>query len=216
MTPGNEEIGRVLSEYGMVPDAAMAEKIQVYVSLLRRWNERVALTAVTDLKQILRFHFGESVYAAKQGLIEKGRLADVGSGAGFPGIPLSLVCPALEVTLIEPNLKKCVFLGEVKRKLSLVNVEISRGRMEDYRGTEVDIVTSRAVGRPASLFEFCRAKLNPMGKLVMWLGMDDAKVLAAKHSEWSWSDLVRIPGSERRCILAGRRIANVPRETFGM
>ena len=161
----------MLSEYGMVPDAAMAEKIQVYVSLLRRWNERVALTAVTDLKQILRFHFGESVCAAKQGLIEKGRLADVGSGAGFPGIPLSLVCPALEVTLIEPNLKKCVFLGEVKRKLSLVNVEISRGRMEDYLGTELDIVTSRAVGRPASLFEFCRAKLNPMGKLVMWLGM---------------------------------------------
>lgn len=205
MTLGNEEIGRVLSEYGVVPDAAMVEKIQAYVSLLRRWNERLALTAVTDPEQILRFHFGESIYAAKRGFIEKGRLADVGSGAGFPGIPLSLVCPALKVTLIEPNLKKCVFLGEVKRGLALVNVEISRGRMEDYLGGELDIVTSRAVGRPDSFFEFCRANLNPLGKLVMWLGMDDAKVLAAEHSEWRWFDLVRIPGSGRRCILSGQR-----------
>lgn len=214
MTLGKEEIARVLSEYGTVPDTAMAGKIQAYVSLLLRWNERIALTAVTDPTQILRFHFGESIYAATRGFVEKGRLADVGSGAGFPGIPLSLVCPALQVTLIEPNLKKCVFLGEVKRKLALDNVEISRGRMEDYLGSELDIVTYRAVGRPESLLELCRANLSPLGKLVMWLGMDDAKFLAAKHSEWRWFDLVRIPGSGRRCLLAGQR-AIVSRETLG-
>lgn len=200
----DEEIARILGDYGISPDAGIRDRIRGYIALLVRWNERVALTAVRDPKEILRFHFGESMYGATIGKIENGRLADVGSGAGFPGIPLSLIRPKLEVGLIEPNLKKSVFLSEVKRELGLDNVEVLRGRMEAYAGPTFDVVASRAVGHVDALLAFGGRNLKSGGRIQFWMGSNDAKELATKHRAWRWSEAVLIPNSERRCIIWGQ------------
>src|SRR5579884_3999752 len=99
--------------------------IALYLGLLRQLNQTIPLTSLENETEIVARHFGESLFAAAVIDVTTGRLADVGSGAGFPGIPLALNSPALHVTLIEPNSKKCAFLREVKHCLALHNVEIT-------------------------------------------------------------------------------------------
>jgi 16S rRNA (guanine527-N7)-methyltransferase len=95
----NEKIISCLQEYGFSPDLQTCDRIRAYIALLLRWNQRIALTAVTDPLAILKFHFGESVYGIAAGVAGGGRLADVGSGAGFPGIPLHQPKPRLRLQL---------------------------------------------------------------------------------------------------------------------
>ena len=95
----------------------LLEQLQIYLDLLLRWNARVNLTAVRDPETIVTRHFGESLFAARillRGGSEGVTLADVGSGAGFPGIPMKLFAPALQLTLIESHNKKAAFLREVR------------------------------------------------------------------------------------------------------
>src|ERR1700739_1060585 len=83
-----------------------------YLELLKKWNQTIPLTSIEDDREIVARHFGESIFAASSLSLGRGRLADVGSGAGFPGLPLKIVFPELHVTLVEPNIKKCAFLRE--------------------------------------------------------------------------------------------------------
>ena len=83
------QIEAALRPYGIAASSELASMIPTYISLLLKWNRTISLTTVTDVDEILRFHFGESLFALTQLSIENGRLADVGSGAGFPGIPLA-------------------------------------------------------------------------------------------------------------------------------
>ncbi len=125
------EIREFLLPYGVTLDDQTIEKVRTYLSLLLMWNKKISLTALEDPREIIQMHFGESFAAINLGPI-LGRLADVGTGAGFPGLPLKLISPSIEAVLIEPNQKKCAFLHEVVRTLDLTDVEIFRGRFEDY------------------------------------------------------------------------------------
>lgn len=200
----NEKISSCLRDYGLSPDPETCDRIRAYISLLLWWNRRIALTAVTDPVAILKFHFGESFYGMAAGIAGTGRLADVGTGAGFPGIPLHLANPRLRLRLIEPVLKKSVFLAEVKRELNLADVEIVRGRMEDIVPVAggFDFIISRALGRKSEFLRFSRKNLAASGKVVLWVGADDALKLPANNALWSWSRPVPIPGSERRFIIS--------------
>jgi 16S rRNA (guanine527-N7)-methyltransferase len=209
----DESIVASLGRYGFSPDPMTCHRIRAYVHLLLRWNERVSLTTVTNPEEMVRFHFGESIYAVASGVVKDGRLADVGSGGGFPGIPLSLIRKNLEVTLIEPNLKKSVFLLEVKRELKLENVNVARTRMEVFEGGSFDLVTSRALGKFDELLTFAEARLKPSGKAVLWLGLDDADELISRKNRWNWERPRPIPYSKKRCILAGSVPETVSRET---
>ncbi len=214
--PGDAAIADCLREYAFSADTETCEKIREYINLLLRWNERVSLTALADPAEILRFHFGESIYAATSEVIKGGRLADVGSGAGFPGIPLRLALPNLKVTLIEPNLKKSVFLSEVARALELQDVEVVRTRMETFRGGgKYDFITTRALGRVDEFLAFSEARLAESGRVVLWVGDSGAEGLMTKRDGWRWLKPIPIPYSKRRCIVVGYRDqGNVPRETL--
>ena len=87
----NSEIKKLLLPYGVSASDVLCDQVQIYMSLLLEWNRRVSLTTVTDPVEIVKFHFGESMFAASSVPIRNGRLADVGSGPGFPAIPLSMV-----------------------------------------------------------------------------------------------------------------------------
>jgi len=197
-------ISKALEPYGIVPSIELVEQIKTYIELLLKWNRSISLTTITKVEEILRFHFGESLLALSMLPVEKSRLADVGSGAGFPGIPLAMARPSLEVTLIEPNAKKFAFLNEVIRNLEIHNVETFRGRMADFQHPvgRLDVATARALGQFDDLLGWARRQLTPTGTLILWVGDEDAQKVAA-DSRFKWGVPQRIPGAERRSILVG-------------
>src|SRR5271155_5075056 len=203
----NDQIRDALIPYGFRPDSAQCQAISCYIALLLKWNKTISLTTVVDPMEILRFHFGESLYAAVCVPILKGRLADLGSGAGFPGIPLRLAVPDLSLTMIESNSKKVAFLREIVRELNLSRVEVVRERMENIspHQTALDFITAPALGKHANTLMWARDHLAPSGEIVLWLGQTDAEAIS-RDPLWKWSTPARIPGSDRRFILTGSPI----------
>jgi 16S rRNA (guanine527-N7)-methyltransferase len=207
----NQGIADILAEYSVTADGAapLIDGIQSYVSLLLQWNQSISLTTITDPEEIVRFHFGESLFAASCVPIRHGRLADVGAGAGFPGLPLRMLIPSLNLTLIESNAKKATFLSEVLRRLALDRVQISRVRMDEFKGEPnlrphscFDFITARAFGQFEDLLRWSRAHLSKSGRLVLWLGRDGLASIS-KTEGWTWATPARIPGSDRRFIVSG-------------
>jgi 16S rRNA (guanine527-N7)-methyltransferase len=202
-----EQIALALSPFtaGLHISSGKMAKIREYIEILTHWNQVVSLTAVNDKAEIVARHFGESIFAASAVPIHSGRLADIGSGAGFPGLPLKIVSEGLGVVLLEPSLKKCAFLNEVTRRLELNDVEVSRSRYEDYRpgGAPFDFVCSRALGGYRDLLRWARSNLAPDGRVVLWLGEEDS-ILVGRTPGWSWDLPIRIPESRRRVIQVGR------------
>jgi 16S rRNA (guanine527-N7)-methyltransferase len=203
----DDRIATSLEPYGFFPSGDTCEKIRIYVALLLRWNQRISLTALTDIAAILQIHFGESIVATSTVPIQHGRLADVGTGAGFPGIPIKIARPHLHVLLIEPNVKKCAFLSEVVRALQL-DAKVIRGRMETALANDdqLDYVTSRAVGNWDGILEFGH-HLKRGAELVLWVG--EKAILELKttqHGCFSWADPIKIPGAMTRSILVGKKV----------
>jgi 16S rRNA (guanine527-N7)-methyltransferase len=200
----DRQIEGLLRDYGVGAAPELTAKIHGYVELLLKWNRKIALTTVTDPKEIVKFHFGESLFATSRYNLEKSRLADVGTGAGFPGLPLALATPTLSVSLIESNLKKCAFLAEIIRELHVENATIFSGRMESFNSgpAKLDFITARACGQFDDLRAWAKAQLGDEGKLVLWLGEEDAKEVSTTPA-WEWGIPDLIPGSKRRYILAG-------------
>jgi 16S rRNA (guanine527-N7)-methyltransferase len=202
----NDIIEASLQPYGVTTTALLCDQIRIYIELLLRWNQKTSLTTITDPSEILRFHFGESFLAVATIPIRHGRLADVGSGAGFPAVPIRMVSDEVSAILIESNQKKATFLAEIVRELRLANVDVRRCRMEDVHlnDARVDFVTARAIGIDEDFLNWSRYALNPAGSLVLWLGDADVTRISRK-SGWNWAHPTRIPQSERRFILCGSK-----------
>src|SRR6266851_4803807 len=129
--PSVAVIRRALGEFKLPAYDDQVLQIQQYIKILLMWNERVNLTAIRDPLEILYRHFCESMYAAVAVPVEKGRLADVGSGGGFPGLALKIIRPNLDVFLVESNIKKVTFLAEVIRELGLRGAQVLARRYEE-------------------------------------------------------------------------------------
>jgi 16S rRNA (guanine527-N7)-methyltransferase len=200
----NSGVEDALRPYGAALKSGVADKISAYISLLLKWNNTISLTTVTNPPEILKFHFGESIFATHDVNFDKSRLADVGSGAGFPGLPLAMVVPGLDVTLIESNAKKCAFLSEVVRELQLPNVTVFRGRMEDFPSDlgSLNLVAARALGQHTELLAWAKEILAAGGKVILWLGEADCREFSL-NPDWRWESPELIPGSERRYLLVG-------------
>ena len=129
-------------------DAPRLELLQTYLELLLRWNSKMNLTAVRDPEQIAVRHFGESLFAARHLFPEPtpASVIDVGSGAGFPGVPIKIWNVGAELTLIESNQRKATFLRELVRSLHLEQVSIRSTRAETI-DAKAGLVTLRAVDR---------------------------------------------------------------------
>lgn len=128
-----------------------------YAELLKEWNEKMNLTAIVEFEEVLDKHFYDSLLPAFTNQIH-GHLCDVGSGAGFPSIPLKIAYPELEITILEPLGKRVKFLEEVKHQLQLKDVHCINERAEDYASKHresFDFVTARAVANLNILSELC-------------------------------------------------------------
>lgn len=202
----DERIREALLPYGVTPSGELCEGIRVYTKTLLRWNEKISLTSVTDPSEVLRVHFGESFFAASAAAISDGRVADIGTGAGFPGIPIRMVRPGIRLTLVDPAIKKTVFLAEVLRSLSISDAKIVRCRMEELPAdrTSFDLITARALGRYDSLLRWSKSRISQNGSLMLLLGDSDADKIS-KDPGWTWRAPIRIPESRGRFVLLGTR-----------
>jgi 16S rRNA (guanine527-N7)-methyltransferase len=193
-----------LALYGIEVTPELADKISAYTELLLRWNRKIALTTVTDPVEIVKFHFGESLFALSTGACGKSRLADVGTGAGFPGLPLAIADSSFAVTLIESNHKKCAFLSEVIRKLAISNATVMPVRMESVEPRQPGFqwIAARALGHFDALLDWAGRSLSQNGRVILWLGESDVRELS-DYPNWTWDAPVLIPDSSRRFILKG-------------
>ena len=177
---------KIIKEY-MDIDNVSAEKFAVYMELLREWNEKINLTAITDEEGILVKHFFDSC-SISEFVDNNSKIIDVGTGAGFPGLPLKIVNDTLNITLVDSLNKRINFLNEVKNKLGLKNVETVHGRAEDvgidnkYR-EKYDFVVSRAVAELRILVEYLLPLVKVGGKVIAMKGPNiDEEVENAKKA----------------------------------
>jgi 16S rRNA (guanine527-N7)-methyltransferase len=203
-----QSIRNALKEFGVEVSDVQVSQIQQYMKILLVWNEKLNLTSIRDPLDIMYRHFCESMYAGVSVPMEKGRLADVGSGAGFPGLPLKILRPNLHVFLIESNVKKATFLAEVIRGLGLADSRVLVSRYEEL-GEEVaplDFVCSRAVGDFRALLEWAGSKQVAARQVVLWIGARDVEEIR-KIRTWDWREPIPVPHSVQRLLLVGTKKA---------
>jgi 16S rRNA (guanine527-N7)-methyltransferase len=194
------------------------EHISTYIDLLMRWNARINLTAIRDPDEIVTRHFGESLFLARRVFplgvtcasssanMGSTRVLDIGSGAGFPGIPLKIWAPNLQLSLIESNHKKAAFLREVARALTLTDIDVITDRAEFLAGNSdfprAEIVTLRAVESFEAVLPQAAALVGPGGTLALLIGTAQLPHLATL-STLTWQPPIPIPQSQRRVLAIG-------------
>jgi 16S rRNA (guanine527-N7)-methyltransferase len=172
-----------------------AGKLVAHLDLLDDWNQRMNLTAIRDRGQQLTKHLLDSL--SVRPYLRGSRVADVGSGAGFPGIPLAIVLPDVHFALIESTGKKCRFLEHVRDTLALTNVEVVQARAEAFKPTaRFETVLARAVGPVADLVRVAGPLVAGGGRLLAMKGRFPEDELAKKLSGWKVAEVHRlvVPG----------------------
>jgi 16S rRNA (guanine527-N7)-methyltransferase len=174
-----------------------------YVDLLLKWNAKVNLTAVRNREEIVTRHFGESFFvAARLAPLPGDTAIDLGSGAGFPGLPLAIFAPAVQVTLIESNAKKAAFLNEVISSLQLKNAEVFSRRAETYPA-KADLVTMRAVEKFESALPVALGLVCDGGRLALMIGTSQVGVAKAFAPQVRWQQPLAVPGGHSRVLAVG-------------
>jgi 16S rRNA (guanine527-N7)-methyltransferase len=205
MTP--DRIAALLSPFldGALLSASQLSQVSAYTDLLMKWNAHINLTAVRDPEEVITRHFGESLFAARNlfPAAATGQTAiDLGSGAGFPGLPLKIWNPELALTLIEANQRKAVFLREVVRALSLSEVTVVADRAESV-SEQASLVILRAVERFEKTIPVARRLVAPAGRIALLIG--DPQIQSAKSAlaDVRWEDSLPLPLSRSRRLLIG-------------
>jgi len=165
-----EEMSKKSKILGVRFSVEQIEQFYKYMNLLIEWNEKMNLTAITEPKEIILKHFIDSLTILKY-IDDNSKLVDVGTGAGFPGVPLSIMNPTLKITLVDSLNKRLIFLQEVVKELNLKNIEIVHARAEEFGQNKnyrekFDIATSRAVANLATLSEYLVPLVKIGGKII--------------------------------------------------
>ena len=165
-----EKMQEKSKDLGISFSVKQTEQFFEYMNLLIEWNEKMNLTAITEPDEIILKHFIDSITILKE-LEDGSKLVDVGTGAGFPGIPLSIMNPTLQITLVDSLNKRLIFLQEVVNKLKLENIEIVHARAEEFGQNkkyreQFDISTSRAVANLSTLSEYLIPLVKVGGKVI--------------------------------------------------
>ena len=170
-----EDLRALLLRGGITLSAQAEEELETYHRLLLEWNERMDLTNVPEEEMALR-HYADSLLplSRTEWFPQNASLIDVGTGAGFPGMPLAIARPDLRVTLLDAQRKRCDFLTAVRDALNLSNVEILHARAEDgARGSmreQMDIAVARAVAPLNVLSEYLLPYVRVGGRMLCWKG----------------------------------------------
>jgi 16S rRNA (guanine527-N7)-methyltransferase len=192
--------------------------VEIYLDLLLKWNAKMNLTSIRDAEEIVTRHFGESFFAAHH-LFPAGdsneTTIDIGSGAGFPGMPIKLWAPSMQMTLVESNHRKATFLREVIRALSLEPVSVLTERAENI-AAKTDLVTMRAVENFERILPVASSLVKPGGQIAILVGAPQVKIASSISPEIKWQPPLLVPNSSNRVLLVGTRPITTTPEVFHM
>lgn len=197
-----DEFEKIMIEYGKKINIKFTKeqltKFYEYMNLLLQWNEKINLTAIIEPKEIILKHFIDSLTINRY-LKENSKLADVGTGAGFPGIPLKIVRPDLKITLVDSLNKRINFLNEVITRLNLKEISTVHSRIEDFGKNKeyrekFDFVTARAVANLSVLSEYLLPISKVGGKCICMKGSNVEEELD------TGKNAIKILGGKINCI----------------
>ena len=194
-------------ECGVEVTSEMVHQFEIYMQLLKEWNQKMNLTAITQEEEIIEKHFYDCILPLSVTPL-KGKVADIGSGAGFPGLVWKIVCPEVEMVLVEPTGKRCTFLNTVIETLGLDHITVVNLRSEEYvvnARESFDFVSARAVANLRVLSELTIPLIRKGGMFIAMKGAkghEEAK--EAQHamqvlgaSLWKTQDVSLYSGDER-------------------
>lgn len=172
-----EEFVQSLAQHGIILNSMQIQQFERYFELLIEWNSKINLTAITDKKEVYLKHFYDSILPLWEFPLENYdvKVCDVGAGAGFPSIPMKIIHPELNLTIIDSLNKRINFLESLRYELELESIQLIHSRAEDagqnpkYRG-QFDLVMARAVAQLNVLSEFCLPLLAKGGSFLVLKG----------------------------------------------
>ncbi len=197
------------------------EKCYHYMNLLLEWNEKINLTAITDPKEVILKHFIDSFTIHKY-IEKKKKVIDVGTGAGFPGIPISILEQDIEMTLLDSLQKRIQFLEEVIQSLTLQNIHTIHARVEEFANNKkeretYDVATSRAVAPLNVLLEYLLPLVKVGGICICMKGSRTEEIKEAKNAfnilggKIEKIEKITLPNSDiQRNIIIVRKLKNTP------
>ena len=208
--------------WGLPLNQAQIDQFALYAAELRRWNERLNLTSITDERGIVTRHFLDSLRCAQSWGPAPESLIDIGAGAGFPGLPLKILRPDLRLTLVESIAKKAAFLRHIADTLGLVDVEVIAARAEaagrdPAHRERYAVAAARAVAELRALAEYCLPLCRVGGRFLAPKGspIDDEVRTALPSIELLGGRLtaiepVELPGLEPRTLVVVEKVSSTP------
>lgn len=189
-------LDEAISSFGIEPlTGEQTTQLVRHYAMLCRWNQRLNLTRIIAPREAARLHYAESLYGARFIASERA-LLDIGSGAGFPAIPIAVARPEIQVTALDTNQRKSVFLKEAKDELGLHNLTVVTARLEDFDWSAYELLTSRALDRAEVVLAPTIQRLSPKQRLILFCGAD----LIGKLEGEAKAERHPIPQSESRMI----------------
>jgi len=222
LTHNTEILASTSAAWGLPLAPAQIEQFAIYLDELRAWNERINLTAIADPDEIVTRHFLDSLRCALSWGEAPTSLIDIGAGAGFPGLPLKILRPALQLTLVESIAKKAAFLRHIANVLELSNVTVLIERAEAVgqnpaQRERYDVTTARAVAELRVLAEYCLPLCCVGGRFLAPKGAQiDAELAAAGPALARLGgrvvavESVKLPGVEPRSLIVIEKIGSTP------
>lgn len=218
----SEEMENYANEIGILLEEEQIHQFYTYMQLLLEWNKKINLTAIVEPEEIILKHFIDSMTIANY--IEKNtKLIDVGTGAGFPGIPLKIIRKDIEITLLDSLNKRVCFLNEVMEQLKLLKIEAVHSRIEEFGKNKLererfDYATSRAVANLSTLTEYLIPMVKLKGSCICMKGpniedelQQSKKAISILGGEVEKIENFQLPqsGMERNIVII-RKVKNTP------
>jgi 16S rRNA (guanine527-N7)-methyltransferase len=175
-----------------------ANQLTRHYLLMSRWNQRVNLTRIIEPREAAKLHYAESLFGVR--FISGARtILDIGSGAGFPAMPIAVLKPELHVTALEANQKKSLFLKEAGHELRLPNFEVVTARLEEFDWSSYDSLTSRALDRADSMLPAVIERLTATQRLILFCGPELVEKLK-RDARVNYFEVHSIPMSDERLV----------------
>ncbi len=223
MTDIRESLIEKSKALGVKVTPEQAEQFQTYMELLLEWNEKMNLTSITEPEEVVEKHFLDSLTLLLWKKLKQGaKVIDVGTGAGFPGIPLKILRPDIELTLLDGTMKRLNFLGEVCKALKLsanrVHKRAEEAGLDKTMRERYDVATARAVASLNVLSEYCMPLVKMKGYFIAMKGPGAAQEL--EEAENALDTLgagepevlpVTLPGGEERNLVIVQKLRFTPK-----